>query len=640
MTSINITEAILNHLKMNTTGALLLTGDWGSGKTYHIKNKVFPIIESQTSFRPLMVSLYGESDKNLIAQKILFTFLDNKGKKVKLNLGNISKGFKIISDTVPFVKKYFDFDKLLLGVTAENALKLIPTKNLLICFDDLERMSNKISNTDFLGFINDLVENLNCKVLIIANEEEISNGITYKEKTIEKTIYFESDIKNVFDNLISANESLKFKTFLENHKAFFIQSLTASTHNEISNVELKKMLTNIRTLKFSLEHFRICFELLAVEDNINDLLIKQLENLWIFVLSVSIEFRKPNNISLTVRKNLDKQASLISSIDISNFLSASKIDIPAEDNEWSYSEDFKDIYYNRLSQIYIFHEEVYNLITGGKKIDKMQFIINLDERFKIKNGEVNPANEILNTLLSKGYWTYTNEQFVIALNTLLDHCEKGDLEDLVSYANALYFLSNFSDIIQISKNDILNKLKNGLDLYFTRKTLSQFEIKQFAMAERSFNDNHEFSSSLISYIKIKIEEQKNLEHHKEIENINILFQNDLPSFISNFLPLDESFKQPDVPILHNLQKIHIETGLKSATPDSLHNLKRLLFLRYIDTSFAKKIEEEITFLRNIDSIIKQMDFYDETLSKYIIEKELVPTVKKATDILEKFRLDN
>jgi len=634
MTNINITEAILNHLKMNTTGALLLTGDWGSGKTYHIKNKVFPIIESQTTFRPIIVSLYGESDKNLIAQKILFTFLDNKGKKVKLNLGNISKGLKVISDTVPFVKKYFDFDKLLLGVTAENALKLIPTKNLLICFDDLERMSNKISNTDFLGFINDLVENLNCKVLIIANEEEISNGITYKEKTIEKTIYFEPDIKNVFDNLISASDNLKFKTFLENHKAFFIQSLTASTHNEISNIELKKMLTNIRTLKFSLEHFRICFELLAVEDNINDLLIKQLENLWIFVLSISLEFRKSHNISLTVRKNLDKQAPLISSIDISNFLSASKIDIPAEDNEWSYSEDFKDIYYNRLSQIYIFHEEVYDLITGGKKIDKTQFAINLEERFKIKNGEVNPAHEILNTLLSKGYWTYTNEQFVIALNTLLDYCEKGDLEDLVSYANALYFLSNFSDIIQISKIVILGKLKTGVDLYFIRKTLNQFEIRQFGMAERSLNDTHDFSSNLISYIKIKIEEQKNSERNKEIENINILFQRDLPRFINKFLPLDESIRYPDTPILNNVKKAHIETGLINATPDSLHNFKRLLFLRYIDTSFAKSLEEEITFVKDIENLVKQMDFSDKLLSKYIIEKELTPTVQKAIVILE------
>lgn len=634
MININITEAILNYLKMNTTGALLLTGEWGSGKTHHIKNVVFPTIVSQTAFNPIMVSLYGESDKNMIAQKVLFAYLDSKGKNLKLNTGTIARNLKNLYDSIPSFKKYIDFEKLLLGGTAENALKLIPTKNILICFDDIERMSNKISNTDFLGLINDLVENLNCKVLLIANEEKISSDFTHKEKTIEKTIYFEPDIKNVFDNLISATDNLKFKTFLENHKAFFIQSLTANTHNETSNIELKKMLTNIRTLKFSLEHFRICFELLAVEDNINDLLIKQLENLWIFVLSVSVEFRKSNNISLTVRKNLDKQASLISSIDISNFLSASKIDIPAEDNEWSYSEDFKDIYYNRLSQIYIFHEEVYNLITGGKQIDKMQFIINLDERFKIKNGEVNPAHEILNTLLSTGYWTYTNEQFVIALNKLLDHCEKGKLEDLVSYANALYFLSNFSDIIQISKNAILSKLKSGVDLYFIRKTLNQFEIRQFGMAERSLSDSHDFSSNLISYIKIKIEEQKNSERNKEIENINILFQSDLSRFINKFLPLDESIRYPDTPILHNIQKTHIEIGLKNATPDSLHNFKRLLFLRYIDTSFAKKLEEEITFLQNIDDIIKHIDFSDKPLSKYIIEKELIPNVQKAKNILE------
>ncbi|MBL0078587.1 MAG: hypothetical protein IPP53_05545 [Bacteroidetes bacterium] len=92
-----ISEPILNHLRMKTTGALLLTGDWGSGKTYHIKKYIFPLIEKTTDFSPLIVSLYGETDKNNIAQKVLFAYFDSKGKNVNLGTGTIAKNVKNLS---------------------------------------------------------------------------------------------------------------------------------------------------------------------------------------------------------------------------------------------------------------------------------------------------------------------------------------------------------------------------------------------------------------------------------------------------------------------------------------------------------------------------------------------------------------
>ena len=33
-----IIEGITNYIKMNTSGALMITGHWGCGKTYFIKN--------------------------------------------------------------------------------------------------------------------------------------------------------------------------------------------------------------------------------------------------------------------------------------------------------------------------------------------------------------------------------------------------------------------------------------------------------------------------------------------------------------------------------------------------------------------------------------------------------------------------
>src|SRR5690606_20761788 len=153
-----IYDAISNHLKMKTTGALLLTGDWGSGKTYHIKNHVFPRLENETEFVPLIVSLYGVADKNDIARKVLFEYFDRKGKDSNISTSSIAKNIQKLSEAVPFVKKYIDVEKFITG-TGDNLFRFLPHDKLLICFDDLERVSDQLDTNDILGVINELVEN-------------------------------------------------------------------------------------------------------------------------------------------------------------------------------------------------------------------------------------------------------------------------------------------------------------------------------------------------------------------------------------------------------------------------------------------------------------------------------------------------
>ena len=67
-----IYEAVKNHIEMKTNGALLITGSWGSGKTYYLKKVIFPKIKSDLHYTPIMVSLYGATDKNSIANKVFF----------------------------------------------------------------------------------------------------------------------------------------------------------------------------------------------------------------------------------------------------------------------------------------------------------------------------------------------------------------------------------------------------------------------------------------------------------------------------------------------------------------------------------------------------------------------------------------
>lgn len=631
-----ISEPILNHLKMKTTGALLLTGDWGSGKTYHIKKYIFPLIEKTTDFSPIIVSLYGETDKNNIAQKVLFAYFDSKGKNVNLGTGTIAKNVKNLSEAIPYIKKFIDVEKLILG-TGENIFRLIPHDKLLICFDDIERMSDKINVDDFLGIINDLVENKGCKVLLIANETEIKNGITFKEKTIEKTVHFIPNLSEIYDSIVNDYSDSNFKTFLFNHKDFFIQTLTALTEDTQLNKELKKSFSNIRTLKFALEHFKVAFEMLVETNEINELLLAQLRNLWIFTLSISIEFRKPNNISLTDKKKLDSQTSTFSDIDFSNFdfLSQGNSEENIEvENEWTYSENFKKAYYNRLSESYIYYEELYNLITAGKQINKTTFIQALEESFKVKEGKVNPAHQIINSFLHQGYWKYSDEEFVHTLKELLRYCEEGILEDIVSYLNAGVYLLGFSEVIEIDKDTITSKIKTGLDIFLPKVNFNHFAKSQFEMVRSNFTGEH--LTSLVEHIKHRVKEIEDLKDVEEAKNIQSLFETNLSEFVKEFLPERYDIRTPDKALFHQLKTESVKQGIKAAKPEGIMDLTSLLKIRYLDTSFSEYLTDEMKFLTELEEGISEIDVTKMTLSNHLIQSQLIPRLNEAKQQLQSY----
>ena len=206
MTNAQVLEELIKYIDDETYNyAVLVDGEWGSGKTFFVKNECIPVIESheQQKDNPRKVhyiSLYGLNSAESIIEKILCERLlktDIADKKLKL--GKHQKVKSISAITV----------KLLLSNGAtfvsgiNEAIGDLLSDQCIFVFDDLERCN--CSQDITMGIINDLVEHGENKMIIIANEQELMethteryNEILYQLALSDKIEWPEDTVSAIF----------------------------------------------------------------------------------------------------------------------------------------------------------------------------------------------------------------------------------------------------------------------------------------------------------------------------------------------------------------------------------------------------------------------------------------------------------
>ena len=173
-----LVESILDYIRSDYTDyAIMINGEWGSGKTYFWNNKIRKKIDSTKlngkQYTTIYMSLYGISNLEEISKKIFIetTQLMDKGLKKYMN----SHGQATIPE---YAKTGLDMANLF-GV-AQNGdkmdyAKFFSTGDKVLCFDDLERAN--VDVIDILGYINNFVEHDHIKTIIICNEKELSTKL-------------------------------------------------------------------------------------------------------------------------------------------------------------------------------------------------------------------------------------------------------------------------------------------------------------------------------------------------------------------------------------------------------------------------------------------------------------------------------
>lgn len=182
--------------------AVLVTGEWGVGKTFQVKQIIPPD-------DMIYVSLFGVSSVEQLNAEVIAAAFPNMSKFQKLAdnsaglIGNITKMPKA-AKAVPSVMNAF--------------LRRQVNPARMLIFDDLERTSLKID--DAFGAINSFIEHEGFRVVIIAHDDKVSKKLKKrKEKIIGQTVRVEPKPAEAFDNFCEKVEDKSARSFCREHRS-------------------------------------------------------------------------------------------------------------------------------------------------------------------------------------------------------------------------------------------------------------------------------------------------------------------------------------------------------------------------------------------------------------------------------------
>lgn len=183
-------------LTTDTPRVAMLTGDWGSGKTYQWKQALERAAKKGVRPRYAYVSLFGltslaEVRKRITEEVISSLKLPGRGDTVGEAVEGDVIGWKPmqilkILPVIPYLGK-------LESLAQELSFAMV--KNAIICFDDLERAPETLRVADVFGLASFLKEERHCRVLLISNQKKLGADAkdefcTYLEKVVEETVDF------------------------------------------------------------------------------------------------------------------------------------------------------------------------------------------------------------------------------------------------------------------------------------------------------------------------------------------------------------------------------------------------------------------------------------------------------------------
>ena len=613
----DLVESILDYVRADYTDyAIMINGEWGSGKTYFWNNKIRKRIDGMQfngrQYSTIYMSLYGISNLEDISKKIFIETTQLMDKNLKKYMDSNGQG------TIPeYAKTGLDMANFF-GVT-QNGDKIdyaqfFSTDNKVLCFDDLERAN--VDVIDILGYINNFVEHDHIKTIIICNEKELSTKLkssniemktfiaTYlldKEGDLAKTEKpivekIRDKIEYVFDKANDyerIKEKLIGETFeyapefnyiingllmrYENNQDL-IRFLRENTPLIISTFN-KSGTRNLRILKHALNDFKKVYEM--VNKNYPNTNYRVMQTMLIFTIAISFEI-KAGKITkdkfINIENNEDYKALLVSS---RVFM----------DNRQFYIKEFDNNYYYNFKSDFRFFKfiEMYvrTRIFDMKKFkNDMETIINTIDTDKLPGYK---------RLLTEEYWKIDDDEFSGIIESIISDIKEGKLT-LIEVVKLFAYFSYFS-----KKGLISYDLKTVKSIFFNGLNVASLNSK--------YCENPEQELAAVSVEKNSSEMEEMLKHFYEInaqlkdkmykEKADEIFKC-IPMKMEDFYDRFEK-ECMDVPIFKYYDTYQMFQRISCASNEDIVTIREILRRRA--DKYQKEIEPEIKNIKQLKQIV-------------------------------------
>lgn len=422
----------------------MLTGKWGSGKTYLMREISKKINQGQDTVM-IIISLFGlenTEELNRKVKEIIFQIKFNRDASVSSTKGWFSQ----IKNVISIIGKHSEIAKGINSILSINLYDFVRIENKIECFygsklvekdlvlvfDDFER--SKIDTTNLIGVINDYTENKMIKTILIADEEKIiHDGEKYngykdlKEKLIFRTIKLRPNYSDIINKIIS-----NYCETFEGYSGFLMTNCQV-----IEQVFCESKLENIRSLKTMIIDFeRVYKKWIEI-----DIGIENMVDVFYTFGATLLEYRAG-------KYNESKYGYI---------LCDSKL------------KDKYSRYGKNKSQLL----SLQNWITVGEW-DVKDFENEINNRY----GTVNLSED--KKFLLYSFWDLNNEIISDGLPIALDRSYEGDLtcDELISLLQKIHTMNKFK--INMPLKPDYEKIVKGLD---KRETL----IKQGKLTEKKRN---------------------------------------------------------------------------------------------------------------------------------------------------------
>lgn len=645
----DLVESILDYVRSDYTDyAVMINGEWGSGKTYFWNHKIRKKIESMQlngkRFTTIYMSLYGISNLEEISKKIFIETTQLMDKNLRKFMDENEQ------TTIPeYAKTGLDMANFF-GVT-QNGNKVdygdfFSTDDKVLCFDDLERAN--VDVIDILGYINNFVEHDHIKTIIICNEKELSTKLkssNLEMKTFIATYLLDKQgelnkadkpmvekiqdkIEHVFDKANDyerIKEKLIGETFeyapkfdyiingilmrYENNPDL-IRFLRESTRLIISTFE-RSGTRNLRILKHALNDFRKVYEM--VNKSYPNTSHRVMQTMLIFTIAISFEIKAgkvTKDKFVNIKDNEEYKAILVSSRVLL-------------DNRQFYIKEFDNNYYYNFKSDYRFFKFIEYYVRT--RIFDMKIFKNDMEMIRNTIDTENLPG--YKRLLTEEYWKISDDEFGGVVDSVMTDVKEGNIE-LIDMVKIYAYFSYFSKkkLIDIDIKTLKNVFFTGMNLSSLKsKYCPNVEEELNKIAVENWNDDMEEILKYFNQLNTQLLEKQYREKAEEIFKC-------IPMRMEEFY---EKFDKEcmNIPIFKYYDTFQLFQRISCATNEDIVLIKEKLLDRA--NMYPKEIEPE---MKNIKQFKQVLDSYLEgkdTTIKIVMLKEFSKTLEV---ILDKYKL--